>query len=367
MPLFKRKKTHTKYDKRVLMPKGSSIKPRRNSRSRRKQVSKSNSPNRRRSVRKKKFSKFISILILLLLFVILGYISIRFFRSLRNHNPNEVNSTGYVVGLEEIPAYPGSQFIFENNLEKTSVANFLGEGNSAYRLPRTADIEDVYQYYSEILPNIGWSHVLSVEIASEEMESGEYWVKEGSGLRIYSKFSDVWYESITSEDAVTGLRARVEKRIERDLMLADNDFEELLPDYPWMLKVPKQYLISYSVSEYEALRNVKMQRIGTENFLRIVPLGSTSQNYDTHLQKYTEYLTTTTDETWTISNTIIISTSNGSGLRGTIVTNSENRSVVLISNIHNDTVYLIESTLEGDDFFDYVIDNIEPQSLTVVE
>ena len=86
------------------------------------------------------------------------------------------------------------------------------------------------------------------------MKSGEYWVKNEKGLRIYSKFNDIWYELITPEQANAGLRDRVEKEVERDLLLASEDSQDLLPDFEWLLEVPKEYVISYRASGYGSLR-----------------------------------------------------------------------------------------------------------------
>jgi hypothetical protein len=255
--------------------------------------SKSNVKKRKLTKRKKvlyNISRAFLYIILPLLFLGLLYISTLSILNMRNRGGDENAEMTYIVGIEEVPAYPGSQFIFQNNIDEVSVANFLGSGNSAYRLPLNKSVTQAYEYYQQKLPELGWQHVLSVEVGSQEMKEGEYWVKDGAGLRIYSKFNDIWYEVVNVEEANNGLRARVEKEIERDLLLAGQEIQELLPDFPWVIEIPKEYVISYRTSNYEDLRIVEFRKIGSSERVTVTPVSPIGGPLDNHLREYLEIL-----------------------------------------------------------------------------
>jgi hypothetical protein len=247
-------------------------------------------------------------------------------------------------------------------MNEASVANFLSSGNSAYRLPASVSVDDVFEFYKEELVKEGWVFVLSVEVGSEEMKSGEYWVKDGQGLRIYSKFNDVWYELISESDAMTGLRAKVIREVERDLLLRDENFQDLLPDYPWSLDVPKEYIISYAVSSFENMRSVQFQKIGTEERIIVTPIGKIGSDViDNFLRSYIETLNMDDEGEWGITNTVITYTNYGQGLRGSISNGDDTRTVLLIPNTYDNVVYVIDSNTANDPFFDYVLSNLKPQ------
>jgi hypothetical protein len=195
------------------------------------------------------------------------------------------------------------------------------------------------------------------------MKEGEYWVKGTSGLRIYSKFNDLWYETLTQEETVTGLRAKVVEEAERELLLASQDYQELLPDFPWILKVPKEYIISYSSSAYKDYRTVQFRKIGTSESVSVVPIGPTGDILDNYLQEYTELLGANEEQNWTIANTILAVTSYGTALRGTITNGPENHDVAVVSNSYNGVVYVMDANTPKDPFLDYLFENMEPANV----
>lgn len=330
---------------------------------------KQNSKFHARRKEKRNISKIFFFTLLLLIFVALVYVSILSVIRIRDGTPNENVAIEYVVGLDGIPSYPGSEFIFKNNIKEISVANFIASGNSAYRLPFGTTTQEAYKYYQETLPKLGWEHVLSVELGSEEMKEGEYWIKGTNGLRIYSKFNDLWYETLTQEEATTGLRARVIEETERELLLAGEDFQELLPDFPWVLKVPKEYIISYSASAYKDFRAVQFRKIGTSNTVSVVPIGATGEILDNYLQKYCDLLNTSEEGeeekegSWTITNTILATTSYGSALRGSITNGKEDHEIAVVLNSYDGVAYVIDANTPNDTFLDYVFENMEPANI----
>jgi len=335
-------------------------------------------PRKKFSKRKKvvsNISRLLFYIIIPLIFISLLYLSTLFILNMRNGGDYDSEEVLYVIGIEDLPTYPGSRFIFENNMEDASVANFIGSGNSAYRLPLNKTVSQAYEYYKEILPELGWQNVLSVEVGSDEMKDGEYWAKGGAGLRIYSKFNDLWYESITVEQANNGLKERVQREAERDLLLASQELQELLPDFPWVVKIPKEYVISYSTSNYDDLRLVKFKKIGTNESVTVTPVGAIGGPLDNHLQEYLETLEEEEAATaieaegveqgqgWGITNTIIKHTSYATALEGTISSNGEVHEVAVVPNSYNNTVYVIHSNGLENPFFEYVLSNMEPQGI----
>jgi len=373
MPLFKKtKKNKSKRQRtkattnptgKVYMPKSKTSSVRKKGKKRFNLFKKSDNKSYDRKRKKRNYSKILFYTTFALIFIGLLYGSVLSIIRMRSNTTNENVQVEYVVGLDGIPSYPGSVFIFTNNVKEISVANFIATGNSAYRLPLRTTTAQAYEYYQEILPELGWEHVLSVEVGSEEMKEGEYWVKGSSGLRIYSKFNDLWYETLTQEEAVTGLRAKVIEETERELLLASQDYQELLPDFPWVLKVPKEYIISYSTSAYKDFRTVQFRKIGTSEEISVVPIGVTGDILDNYLQEYTDLLSANGEESWTITNTILATTSYGRALRGSIANGIEDHDVAVVSNSYNGVVYVIDANTPGDTFLEYIFENMEPANL----
>ncbi|MFA7628192.1 MAG: hypothetical protein WCY37_02135 [Candidatus Dojkabacteria bacterium] len=371
MPLFKKtKKSKRQKTKgttnptgRVYMPKSKTSSVRRKEKRKFNLFKKRNNRPHARRRNNRNFSRILFYTSFSLIFAGLLYASVLSVIRMRSNTTDENAEVEYVVGLDGIPSYPGSVFIFKNNVKEISVANFIATGNSAYRLPLRTTTAQAYEYYQERLPELGWENVLSVEVGSEEMKEGEYWVKGSTGLRIYSKFNDLWYETLTEEEAITGLRAKVVEETERELLLASQDYQELLPDFPWVLKVPKEYIISYSSSTYEDFRSVQFRKIGTSDSISVVPIGEAGGVLDNYLREYTELLSAGGEESWTITNTILAVTSYGRALRGSITNGPKDHDVAVVSNSYNGVVYVMDANTSGDPFLDYLFENMEPADM----
>lgn len=305
--------------------------------------------------------KFLVFPLLVILSLGFLYISIRYVNFMRYSVANKENYiVGDVIGLENVPEYPGSEFIFKNNLEDSIVKEFLSGGNSAYRLLVKASIQDIEEYYKSVLLEKGWELVAEVPLGTEDKKYGQYWIKDGKGLRIYSKFKDIWYETITEEEAKTALANRVQDEIEREMLMASSEKQDLLPDYPWKIQIPKEYIIKYSATDNKDLRAVSFQKLGSNDIIEIYPLSKIgSKELDFMLDDYCKIKST--DETkYSVMNTVPTSFRDYLSLRGNIVSNDKSIEIVMLPNSFNGIVYVMSSTKQNDPLFGYILENIKP-------
>ncbi len=321
-------------------------------------------PNKRKKFKKnyntskvKHIAKFI---VVLLFFVGLFLLLIKVVTTIREDS--EINSQREnVVGLDNIPAYPDSSFMFSNELNDLYVSNFLSSGNSAYKILNDKSIDDVYAYYAEELPKIGWKYIQTVPTGSEEMRSGMYWENGIKGLRIYSKYKDIWYETISIEDAQNGLKSRIEEEIARGLLLNDKNTQDLLPDFPWILETPKDYLITYHSTDLEKYRSVEFKKLGTDTTLILTPIAKYSgEELDIFLNQYINQSLDTHD--CIIKNTILAPTQYSAGLRANLSCQNVSRICSVLINPNDGIVYIIDTTSENEEFFNFVLDNLKPQN-----
>lgn len=305
--------------------------------------------------------KILVLPILAILFLGLLYLSVRYVTFMRNSAQSEENYiVGDVVGLDDVPEYPGSEFIFKNNLEDSIVKEFLSGGNSAYRLLVRASIQDIEDYYKGILSDNGWELVAEVSLGTEDKKYGQYWIRDGKGLRIYSKFKDIWYETITEEEAKTALANRVQEEIEREMLMASSEKQDLLPDYQWKIQIPKEYIIKYSATDNKDLRAVTFQKLGSNDILEIYPLSKVgSKELDFMLNDYCK-IKSTEEEKYSVMNTVPTSFREYLSLRGNIVSNDKNMEIVMLPNNYNGIVYVMSSTKQNDPLFGYIMENIKP-------
>lgn len=247
---------------------------------------------------KRVVARVATVLILMILPVTvayLGFIGIKQVIAIRAAKTESINGVTVakerVVGFKEIPIFPDSHFIYEGHLDNESVKKFLSNGESVYRLPPDVTFQDVAMYYEVVLPASGWDHIMSVPRTSTEMMFGEYWMREDgeSALRIYNKLNDVWYQKISLEEAKSGLAEQVRLEHERDLIISTSDGNEFLPQFPWDMKVPTDYLIRYYDSNIDKVQAVELRRLGKDEKIYFEPLGQIgSAPPDVMMQQFIE-------------------------------------------------------------------------------
>ncbi len=318
------------------------------------------SKTRYKTTRKKpKLKNNIIAIIFLIAIIGLSILAVRYITQLRNKAKNTTYENENVVGLDNIPAYPGSEFIFERETDEAVVKEYLTSGNSAYRLPKGATMEELLEYYKETLPKKGWTLVMSVEVGNEEMEYGDYYTKEGKGLRIYSKYKDVWYETVTEKEATEGLATRVKEEIEREMILAGGEYQTFLPDFPWVLNTPKEYIISYRATDFSDFRSASLAKIGSKEEVKIYPLGYQGAKFlDTYLEDMAEALSTEEDICG-VYKAQITSFRGLNSLTGTIRCTEMTWRTEIVQNTFNDVIYAF-CTNTDTPFFQYLLENIIP-------
>ena len=366
MSIFKKKKgkeRKTSFTK-VYMPKKPTVNPVIERKKRKKTIFKKNKTRYRGKV-KLSLGLQKGIFALFLIALLLGFLYLAFIFVIRIRQGTSISDmrTENVIGIGDIPSYPNSLFIFKEEMKDATGARFISKGNSAYRLPIGTRISDVYEYYNEKLPDLGWTFSMSVPIGSETMKSGEYWVKEDKGLRIYSKFNDVWYENITVKEAQEGLAEKVKQETERDLLLAKEDLQDLLPDFPWILQVPREYVISYSVSQFKDHRQMLLRKLGGEEKIQLIPIDSyNGQALDYFLHKYIEQINSENKELKCgITRTELAYTEFTKGIKGKITCSDGVHDIAVLVEPNRGIGYVLDGNPENNPFFETVFSNLQPQ------
>jgi len=287
----------------------------------------------------------------IILILILGYLTVAFVSDLRGGTT--VEDIRYdqisIVGFDNIPVYPQSEFVYEDMREKDSVQNMLSKGISVYRLPVNTTSQEVYDYYKQNLPKHGWVKKFRVITSTEDKLFGQYWVQDGKGLRIYVQNNDIWYETISAQEAKTALAERREREIQRQRILEAEGTQRLLPHYPWQLEIPGNYRIKYS--EEEKGESVKIAKIGEGKKYYIRPLGKAEEKtFDEYLENFSEKEDLEVTERYTTTEY-----HHGDEIMHFSLKEGEG---ILVQNRINYKTYIMYTNTQEDDFFDYVIENI---------
>jgi hypothetical protein len=324
-----------------------------------------------------------------------------------------------VLGLKGVPVFPGAKFMFEDDIQTDLVQKFLSEGKSAYLLPADVQWDDVASFYREQLKNLGWYEVLSVDSSDQNKLDGEYWVKgfaqvaDGSqlqegeasnqenvlgteagtttesgqstessetvatgsteldsiasitgeyGLRIYSKYNDIWYEKITVEQAKTGLADVVAQEKNLKMMLSLGSAEELPGTIPWKLSYPGSWtavIEKSSLLDIEKVTFTSSETGGTVviepvDFANKEPLRDLGQRYVDQVNSYREQGTA-----FTVSSVEDVKIAGSDAVKINLSAGETLGYVCLVTNTKNKVVYAIATYSGEKGFWDYVLANIE--------
>jgi hypothetical protein len=372
---FKRKKTEQKTQYNVFFKKQPYHKEYAKRRVNKKQILYKKSPikelrcrNNPRVQKVKKLhirNKVLSLLLVVVLgFIVLvaGYSVYKFITTLRGGTTidNIDYLKTFVEGVPSVPIYPQSEFVYKDRREEEIVLKMLNQGISAYRLPRGTKSSDVYEYYEEQLPQKDWIYVSTVHISTEDKLFGQYWIKEEKGLRIFVENNDVWYETITKVEANNSLSDRRAQEIQRKRILESSAEQKLLPDFPWQMEIPREYLTRYSSTNIEELQAVEIFEIGSEKTFLIYPIGKSDEgNYDQMLHSFLNMKSEETESKWSIINTRIDYFRDREVLMANLLIEENEGEGAVFINKRNFHIYAIIANRVGEEFFEYILSNLQ--------
>lgn len=293
---------------------------------------------------------------------------------------NKIDLNKKIIGYDDVPRYPGSEYIYEGLDDNELVQKTLNAGIAVYRVPYGHTTDEVFEFYTEYLPQFDWQFLQTAPLTSSDMMYGQYWVKGSKGLRIYSRLNDIWFETITDEEATTGLSARKAEIIEREQVLNQDELQALLPAYPWQLFVTGEYLIEYYTPDIEDTIGISFRHLITNQRTYLDPIGQTGKSpedtqVEAYLEKYNLYLTqavknpssnTALSEDsyhpWKVMNSFYTN-KNGLDMLQVSVTNGplSTTGYTLRNQIDGNTYFLI--SFDGDlTFTEYALENIKDKS-----
>jgi hypothetical protein len=305
---------------------------------------------------------FVAVFSLFLVLIIISgvYFAIKAVISLREGAKTDNTLNESVYGLNDVPAYPYSEFIFKNQLDNDTVKAFLSNGNCVYRLLDNHSIDEVFAYYSEKLPTNGWELKLTVPITSQEQKFGQYWVKSDKGLRIYSRLNDIWYQTVTVAQAQNGLSDLVKQETARKLLLLTSDRINLLPDFPWSLSFPSDYITKYYGTNISTFQGVSFKKMGSNTTEYIEPIGyQGAMSLDAFITKYLVAYNKKNKTNWQVINSKEKEIANETGIYADITNGSKEGNIAALNNDSNNIVYVISTFTNNDPFFDYILTNVK--------
>jgi len=320
-----------------------------------------------RAEKVKKMKRRNSILGMILFFSLIavtiysGYTIINFITGIRGGTSIEdvLYEQKYVEGIESVPVYPNSEFVYKDRRNEEIVMRMLNQGLSVYKLPRNTKTSEVYGYYEENLPKTDWEHLSSIPLSTEEKLLGQYWFKDEKGLRIYVENSDVWYELITKSEAENALKDRRMAELKRKRILETSSEQSLLPDYPWVLSIPREYLTRYSPTDIDELQSVEIFEIAGESKFTIYPIGkSDSGSYNQMIYEFFEKQSEKLNEDWNIINTIQDFRKEREILIFKHTIKGKEGDGIVLMNKRNFVVYAIISNEKDHPFFEEIVKEI---------
>lgn len=270
-------------------------------------------------------------------------------------------SEGEVLGINDVPSFPGSTFIFSSTIDSDVVQKFLGDGKSAYNLPIDALWSDAEKFYLESLEKKEWAHVLSVDLSDEGKMYGEYWIKGDKGLRIYTKLDDLWYETITVDQANTGLADRVARDSEMEMYLAMYSGEELPEKFPWKLSYTSDWTATEGKSKLLEIKYIQLDHSDGDQILVIEPIEFITQqslrdvgiNYLDSANEYRDV-----EDLWGVTTIDSVKVAEQEAYTFSLESEEGTGYYAVVGNPENDVVYVIRTFTGSKAFFDYVLSNI---------
>ncbi len=273
---------------------------------------------------------------------------------------------GEVLGLQGIPIYPGSKFMYDGHVEEDLVQEFLSEQKSVYRLPADTEWDEVVDFYEKTLAEEGWEHVLSVDFGDDDRKPGEYWVKSavldetesGEGLRIYYRVNDVWFEKITEQQARNGLSDVVAQEKQIEFLLEMSSAEELPKSFPWKLKYPPQWDVEIKKSRLMEIEYAEFVDGDSDAKVVIEPIDfSSMQPMEEVAAAFIDEVNSRRGE----GEQLVVVSQEGAKVAGkdAVKFNFESGSMYVVTHSGNGVIYAV-TDFDGEmAFIEYVVKNLE--------
>jgi hypothetical protein len=301
---------------------------------------------------KNKLFKILLILSIPLLIAAVIYFGLQVVLNFRNTNNHET-AIKYINGLDKVPEIKDSEQVFQDVNQDLTVQKFYDKGYIIYRLPIDKNINYVYDYYKEELPKQGWKFEGQISVADVTKRFGQFWTKGSIGLRIYSDINDIWYQKLSSEQSKTFLAEEVLKEKEIKDILGKKNLIGLIPNYPWSMLIPSNYIVSYKTIGDNPGQTAIFKNIQEEETVYLQPIVMNSgELYITQLTDYCKR------NGYSISFTAEVESKFGILVNFQIQKEKLIYFGYILNNSETETIYLVYSDKKDGVLTIYIIDNI---------
>ena len=298
----------------------------------------------------------------------------------------QVEEQQFVVGLIGVPAFPQSSFVFEDYIvhvgkdgfaiqnqkftgdDAQELYSFLTSGQSTYRLPLNTTWEQVKTYYDAELTKLGWKQEGSVTVFDTEKIQGEYYSKDNKGLHIYPVASDIWYETVTKEQAAQGLHDKIVAFKAKQELVQAASGKDLPLDADWKMRYSRDWDIELQRNTIYGVNNIYFTNSKSKEHLSIAVINRYRGNIADVDYKYLEssgigYISTwlTTQQTtvslqgFTRTERVVAS---GKAMEFSDLKNHAN--FLFLVNRKNTMLYVVQYIgKENPEFFEYIKTNLK--------
>lgn len=306
-------------------------------------------------------------------------------RSLLGEQTSEQQSL-QVIGLQNIPEYPESTFVFADYVERIgsdgyqikekvlsandaqALYTFLASGQSVYRLPLNTEWEDVQSFYRAKMSELGWKIERSVAVSETEYIPGDYYTKDGKGLHMYSVASDIWYEVITQAQAEQGLHDKIVAYKAKQELVAAASGKDLPVAAEWQLRYSRDWEVELQKNPIFGVNNVIFTHDSSKERLFMLVVDRYRENVADITYKQLETYGVNYISTWLTTQQTTVT------LQGFTRTEREVASIkamefsdvkqsahfLVLVNPKNSMVYVIQYIgKENPEFFEYVKGNLK--------
>ena len=299
------------------------------------------------------------VFVLVLFFLLVGgflFLAFNIIHSLKS-SVTKKTKIEYISELENIPAYPESYSVFNDVKDKKTILPLQIEGILVYKRPSGVNSNEIYNYYKDLLPKRGWTFIKFVPYDTENAKLGQYWFKDKIGLQIVVDEQYIWYRKLTLKQAKTLLQDEAKAdALKRKIVLSSAD-QVLLPDFPWKLTIPGDYIIRYKSSNLDSWRTLLIKDPAKDDTVVLEPIAKFDGK---PFEDYVDQWIRSEHHEWEIISTNADSIKGKSCIRVTISSQeSDNIIAIVWLNTKNSIVYALYDEKGNTDLFKFVSTNIK--------